>query len=363
MPIAGVPVLAPRRLPVTIADGELVPAWLGDRDRPWLRDLIEVAEGYVGRPVHEWLRRSRESEIDPRAGARQAVALHVLDAWLRKGAVGPRRSAMRLRLYGAAAAGAVDGLEREGERAGMFDDLPLRRIIRWPAPPPEPARLALVANTVMAQSALRHASDVRLRLFGASRALLRTAWLHGAGLRPARSGGGDVVVSRWRRSPADPARATSAIVPLLPWARRYRLEADCDLGPSRGVLVLATGDPLLPGAEPRRFDSRLERWFLQDLLRAAPECRVVREPAPIVTSRGLAFPDFCIALPRRAPWLCEVAGLRDAAALPAKLALLEHPRMVLCLPARMVPEDWRGHPRVVAFRRRIRVEEVLAVVT
>lgn len=358
MPIAGVPALNPRRLPLSIADGELVPAWLGDRDRPWLRDLLEVAAGYVGRRVHEWLRRSRETEIDPRAGARQAVALHVLDAWLAKAAAAPARSALRLQLYRSAVAG--DAAENQEERAGMFDDLPLQRFVRWPEPAPEPTRLALAANSTMAQSLLRHATEVRLSMFGASRALLRTAWLHGAALQPVCGDAGDVV-TRWRRDAGTRLpRALAAIVPLLPWARRYRLEAVCDLGHARGVFVAATGDPLLPGDEPRRYDSRLERWFVQDLLRAAPECRVVREPAPIVTSCGLAFPDFAVEAPSREPWLCEIAGLRDPAALPAKLALLEHPRLLLCLPERAVPAAWRGHPRVVGYGRRVPAADVLA---
>lgn len=81
-----------------------------------------------------------------------------------------------------------------------------------------------------------------------------------------------------------------------------------------------------------------------------------------MTSRGLAFPDFALVRPGRPTWLCEIAGLRDRTALPAKLALLEHPRLVLCLPERAVPAERRGHPRVVPFRRSVDVAAVLSVV-
>jgi hypothetical protein len=52
----------------TATDGEFVPAWLTDRDRPWLRDLLEEAEAATGRPVAELARRWRRSDPDPRAG-------------------------------------------------------------------------------------------------------------------------------------------------------------------------------------------------------------------------------------------------------------------------------------------------------
>lgn len=355
---------------MSIADGELLPAWLGDRDRPWLRDLLEVAAGYVGRRVEEWLHRSRETELDPRAGARQRVALHVLDSLLRRAAVGPRRSSTRLQLYRAAAGGSI--VRRDESRKDLFDDLPMRRTIRWPDPDPDPVRLALLANTVVAQSLLRRATEVHLQLVGASRAVLQTSWLHGVpwrlqpepGQLPATTRPVDLhLEARWRE-PAlrERARRIDSIVPLLPWARRYRLRAPCDLGPIQGSFVLTTGDPLLPSPEPRRYDSNLERRFVRDLRHLAPHCRVVREPQPIETSRGLAFPDFALTVPGRVPWLCEIAGLRIASALPAKLALLEHPRLVLCLPEASVPEGLRGHGRVVPFRRWVEVGVVLRVV-
>lgn len=233
MPSVGVPTIAPHRIPLTQVDGEIVPSWLGDRDRPWLRDLIEAAAGYVGRRVCDWIRRCRDSDIDPRAGGRQVVALHVLEHWLRRSAAAPARSALRLQLYRArsgGAGGAAGGVAVAGatDRDSMFDDMPLRRAIRWPDRAPEPTRLAHVANTTMAQSILRHASSVVLGVFGASHAVLRTAWLHGARLKPVagNAGGAAGPLAAFDDQGAVPHdgcdRAAVAVDAALPPGRRVR---------------------------------------------------------------------------------------------------------------------------------------------
>jgi predicted nuclease of restriction endonuclease-like RecB superfamily len=362
-----------QRLPYTIADGELVPAWLGDRDRPWLRDLLDAAAAYVGRPIAELLARLRRSDVDPRAGMRQAPAVHTLTTWLRRAASGPARSATRQQLFQLHAGGLArdaalqqlareQGLDADELAASLFADLPDRRLVHWPDPPPDAGRLALATNTDMVQSMLRHAHTIELQLLGASRALLRTAWLHGAHLQTIAHDDGSATGCWRRETSTGTAHAFAAIVPLLPWARRYRCTAQCRLGRDRGRVVLQTGDPILPGPEPRRYDSQLERHFALDFLRARPDWRLLREPAPLATAHGLAFPDFALTAPDGArTWLCEVAGLRAASAMPAKLALLAHAQLVLCLPERAMPVDYRKHPRVVPFRRRVAIERVLTI--
>jgi len=365
--------MSPQRVPYTIADGEFVPAWLGDRDRPWLRDLLDESRAYVGRPIGELLLRLRRSDVDPRAGRRQAPAVHALVAWLRRAANGPARSTARqhlFRLYAAGVPGAEamrriaaqHGLSPDVLAGSLFADLPDQRLVQWPEPPPDPTRLALQANTSMVQGLLRHAHVLELRLLGASRALLRTAWLHGAGLQTVDHRDGSAT-GRWRRgASAGTARTLASLVPMLPWTHRYRLIAQCQVGIDRGRVVLGTGDPILPAPEPRQHDSQLERAFARDFARARPDWRLLREPAPLATADGLAFPDFALTSPdRQRTWLCEIAGLRSASALPAKLALLQHGQLVLCLPERATPLEYRSHPRVVPFRRRVPIERVLAI--
>lgn len=358
------------KLSFTVADGELVPAWLGDRDRPWLRDLIAAAEAFVGRPFAELALHWRRSDPDPRAGRRQAAAVHVLAHCLRTHALPAPRRALRWELFQLAAAGvdregalaavaARHGLDAVELEATLYGDLPERRAVRWPEPPPEPAQLALAANTAMVRGVLRHATAAELQLHGASRVLLKTSWLLGA--VPAVTNDPHALATlAWR----DAARALPAIVPLLPWARRYRLRATVELPRARGELVLTTGDPLLPGPEPRRFDSALEREFARDFGRLLPDWDVLREPTVLATAGALAFPDFELRPRAGGPgWLCEIAGLRDPGALPHKVQLLSRcPRLVLCLPERHIAADLRQHPRVVPFRRRVDARAVREVI-
>ncbi|MEO6597507.1 MAG: DUF790 family protein [Planctomycetota bacterium] len=369
--------LPARLLSLTLADGELVPEWFSDRDRPWLRDLLHEAEAAAGLPLARIEQRWRRSDPDPRAGSRLAVAQYVLCALLRGAAKRPRLTAIRQELFAAAAS----GLEREEAlhqvatahrrppdrlAAELFADLPHARVVVWPDLAPEPSRFALLANRAIAQGVIVHASSASLQLLGASRTLLRTAWLHGTGLSVTRIDGAGVLL-HWRRESGGRrgARSLAALVPLLPWTRRYLLRARCVVGGHAGTLVLTTGDAILPGPEPRRFDSELERRFEQDFAAGASDWQLLREPVPIAVGDGLAFPDFELRCRRTGQrWLLEIAGLRDRAALPGKLALLNHePGYLLCLPRRFVPTAWSGHPRIVPFGRRVAADDVLARLT
>ena len=349
-----------------------MPAWFSDRDRPWLRDLLLEAEAAAGHPLVDLEQRWRRSDADPRAGPRLRVAQHVLRALLRHGTGPPRMTAIRQELFAAAARGvgreqalasvaAAHGRSAAALARELFADLPHERRVVWPQAI-EPARFSLVANRAIAQSLLLQADTATLHLAGASRVLLRTAWLLGTGLTLEGIAGNGVHL-RWRRGEAGRgARSLAALVGLLPWSRRYCLRARCTVHDIAGTFVLATGDPILPGPEPRRFDSKLERDFARDFATAAPDWDLLREPFPVAIAGGLAFPDF--ELRRRASphrWLLELAGLRDRGALAGRLALLAaEPRYVLCVPRRLVPPDWTGHPRLVPFSRRVAVADVLA---
>ncbi|MGB3967053.1 MAG: DUF790 family protein, partial [Planctomycetota bacterium] len=261
-----------------------------------------------------------------------------------------------------AAAARTTGLPPQRLLAGLFADLPDERPLRCPEPKPSPATVLLAHNRALAQSLLRTAERADLLLLGAARALLRTAWLVGASLtvvgsEPTRT------VLRWARPAATPgaARKLAALVPLLPWARHFELRARCRTRDAAGTFVLTSADALLPGPEPAAFDSRLERDFARSFTATAPDWQLVREPAPLARAGTFAFPDFLLAH-RHSPaafWL-ELAGLRDRAALPGKLALLHaEPRYLLCLPRAAVPTDLLGHPRVVPFTRSVAVADVL----
>ena len=351
-----------------------MPAWLGARDVPWLRELLHDSRSFVGRPFGELLARWRQSDPDPRAGAGGPIAHHVLRHWLQP--VGDQRPRQwRRELFAAIAAGedrdralaavaARAGCAPAQLRAALFDDLPARRLVVWQEPRPTPLDVAHAGNRCQAATLLQRAESFELELLGGSRTVLRTAWLHGAELVTA-SADLERVQLRWQRSPLAPApprlRAFAALLPVLPWTRQFVLRARCRWRGELGTFVLDSTTALLPGPAPRPFDSALERDLAAACAVLAPELELVREPAPLPRGDQLAFPDFLVR--RRGgtavAWL-EIAGGRMPTSLAGKLVLLAHePRYVLCAPRRLaLPE----HPRLVPFGRRIDAKAVLRAV-
>jgi hypothetical protein len=212
-------------------------------------------------------------------------------------------------------------------------------------------------------------------LHGASRAVLRTAWLHGACFRIAAAraapagehAAGLAADLVWQPTAGDAraGRRLASVLPVLPWARRFELRACCRWRGERANLVLSSLDALPVGRAPAPFDSALEADVADALVRtfAARGGQLVREPAPVPCGEQLAFPDFVVTVPGAGPpWWLEVAGLRDPAALPGKLQLLARlPNYVLCVPRPRCPEALATHARVVPFARGRRgIAEIVA---
>ncbi|MBL9076004.1 MAG: DUF790 family protein [Planctomycetes bacterium] len=360
-------------VPAVCVDGEIVPDWLGGADAPWLRELLFAAQAFAGRPVAALRAHWRALEVPPRAGARWPHVLAVVRQ--RVVAAPPRASRLREAVFAAAAAGsardaaiaagaAATGVPAAEVEARLFADLGEQRCVRWP-PQLDVDAVRRAVNGRFAQALLGTATAAELELSGASRALLRTAWLHGAHFR---CRGSDATGARlsWRAPPADrrAGRRLAAIVPVLGWTRRFELRAECRWRGGRGTLVLTSLDALPVGAPVAPFDSRFEAEVAAALTLELGDWDVLREPAPVPVGERLLFPDFGL-VPRgggAAAWWVEVAGLRDPGALAGKLQLLrEVARYVLCVPAGRCPDGWRGHPRIVEFAGRgaARVRQVV----
>ncbi|MCU0867165.1 MAG: DUF790 family protein [Planctomycetes bacterium] len=363
-------------LACTFADGELTPVQLTAHDLPWLRDLLLDAEAFVGRPRDALLRHWARSDHDPRAGSKLRPARHVLLQALSPPVARRDRSRLRRALFTAAASGldrapalaaiAVEfGIAPAAIEHGLFGDLPHERPLQWPAPAWSASDLQLRTNTASAGALLATATAATLQLRGAARAVLRTTWLLGAHfeLLGHRDGGSSATL-RWRPLPNDPraGRRLVGLLPVLPWARRFELRAECHWRTRRGRFVLGHGDALLPGPAPAPFDSELERRFARDFVQQAPDWQLLREPVPIACGQQLAFPDF--ELRRRGSatvWWLELAGLRDPAALPGKLALLQQqPNYLLAVPRAACTAPLPDHPRLLRFGRHVAVADVLA---
>lgn len=373
-------------VPGTIVDGELVPDWLGSADAPWLRELLLQARAFDGEPFAALAATWRRSDVPPRAGARWRPVLATLRTLLvprderREVAAIARR--LRATVFAAVAKGssradalaagaAACALSPTAVEAALFADVAAPARVLWPAGL-DTDGLRRAANGRFAAALLATASAAHLELHGASRAVLRTAWLHGACFQVAASAAAsdrqecerapraaselaaDLV---WQAIAGDAhaGRRLASVLPVLPWARRFVLRASCRWRGERATLVVSSLDALPVGPAPAAFDSALEADVAEALVRtfAARGGRLVREPAPVRCGEQLAFPDFELAVPDAgSSWWIEVAGLRDPAALPGKLRLLALlPNYVLCVPRRRCSDVVASHARVVAFAR------------
>ncbi len=358
--------------------GLALPRFLGDADRPWLRRLLEICDHVSGRPIRELDERIREPLPGVPEDKRRLVA-HVLLGLSRSriGSAVPPREARAL-VFAAAArnpgrtaaevvlgCAAELGVAPDAVRDALFADLPGERL----ALPPvgiDPGELALRANLLVAQALLARAARVTVILAGNARAVVRHASLRGlicSVSREAEADGARLEISGpfalFRRTLLY-GRALGSLLPVLAWTRRFRLDADCDLRGRRVKVTFATGDPIFPAAEPRRFDSRMEERFARDFGRAARGWSIVREPEPVQAGRHLVFPDFAV-FRRGEPdrrWLVEIAGFWTPEYLDVKLRRLREARianLVLCIDEeRNVGQgDLPSSARVVRYRRRV----------
>lgn len=372
---------------------EALPRFLGAVDRPWIRRLLEAWDAQAGRPVRELEERLHEPEAGCAADQQRLVA-HVILRLARSrvgGPVPPRLA--RAEVFGARAAWPeleaeavlAGAAERLGVRPGalgaaLFADLSGERLALPPPAGLDPGELALRANSLLAQAILERSLRVELEVAGQVRAVVRQAALRGliCTVSPSRQGVG--IGEGVRLSVSGPfalfrrtllyGRALGSLLPVLSWTRRFRLAAHAELRGQVYAVTLATGDPIFPSTEPRRFDSQVEERFARDFGRAAPGWDLVREPEPVEAGGHLLFPDFA-AFPRDNPsrrWLVEIVGFWTPEYLATKLARLREARidnLVLCIDeARNVGEgELPVGARVVRYRRRVDVGRVIDEIT
>jgi uncharacterized protein len=372
----------------SVQRGVIVPHFLGENDHPWLRVLLDEVERYVGHPQRELEERLRDPA--PRDGppGKRALAVHVLRRlWgSRQQAPVPPKHA-RAALFGAAAAsvearGTLVSRVAEELRVSaheletsLFGDLPGERLVVAPDERLSPGELALRANLAVAQGLLFRASAVAIEAEGNARTLVRHAKLRGLICTiNGRGDGGDAVLEisgpfALFRHTLVYGRALGELVPLLAWCRRFRLRARCLLRDQSLVLELASGDPIFPSAEPRRYDSRLEERFARDFRRLARDWDVVREPEPVPAGATLVFPDFALQH-RQDParrWLLEIVGFWTPDYLARKLAQYRAAglaNLVLCIDEARdcAGGDLPPEARVLRFRKRVDASVVLALV-
>lgn len=375
------------RLNYSVTGQAVVPHFLGQHDHPWLRVLLEEHERFVGRPQRELEARLREPlpcESPARKRQQATEVLARLRHSHRNAVVPPRRA--RALVFNEAAGVTTDahvtlstvaasiGVSVGELRDSLFADLPGERLVATPPHRLSPGELALRTNLGLAQELLSRATMVRIEAVGNTRALVRHAKLRGlictvigrAGTAsPLLELSGPFSLFRHTRLYG---RALGELVPLLAWCARFRLEAECILQGRRLTLQLATGDPIFPAAEPRRYDSRLEERFAREFRRLAPEWDLLREPEPVTAGGTLVFPDFALVHRRDhvRRWLMEIVGFWTPNYVARKLALYRTAHLsnlILCIDEdrNCAPEDLPAGTLIVRFRRRIDPTAVLRV--
>ncbi len=385
---------------VDLRDGELRPRFLTRADEPWLREVIDLHDRFVGRRRRELDEALREAEPAGRGRKQHRVAAKVLSSLYgssKEAAVPPKTA--RAELFGAACGRPSEseavlretaarlGVEPEALLDSLFADLPGERMILAPQASLSPSELALRCNLANVQGLLYRSTEVRLALEGNSRRVVQYSKLRGlicsvaerqvepTGTGEAEAEAAGLVLVRlsgpfalFRRTLLY-GRALAGLVPQLGWCRRYRLRAHCVLGVGEGVLRLQSGDPILPAVEPKRYDSKLEARFAIEFVRAAPRWDLVREPRPFAAGGALVYPDF-VLIHKDDPcrrWYLEIAGFWTADYLQKKLSRYRRARLenlILCIDVERgcseeeLPED----ARVVRYRRKVCVDDVLAIV-
>lgn len=366
----------------------MVPHFLGERDHPWLRALLEEHERFIGKPQRALEARLREPlpcESPPRKLRLAIQVLGRLRPSQRKTAVAPRRA--RALVFGEAArapappqtilSAVAASLEVTVEdlRDSLFGDLPGERLVATPAQPLSAVELALRCNLALVQALLFRATIVRIEVEGNTRALVRQAkWRGLICTRIERSGTADATLElsgpfALFRNTRLYGRALGELVPLLAWCSRFRLRAECVFHGRRLTLQLGTSDPIFPSSAPRRYDSHLEERFAREFRRLAPAWDVIREPEPITAGGTLIFPDF--ALQHRSNpacrWLLEIVGFWTPDYVARKLALYRSAHLsnlILCIDEdrNCAEADFPTGALVVRFRRRVDASAVLRVV-
>lgn len=377
---------------------ELRPRWIGPADEPWVRSLRCAYERFEGRARRE-LDAFVADELRTVAASRLAAVRRALDVcWSSDTHRTVRPTEARRRLFAAAAD--RPGREAPGWRdavvrrtaseldvsaveleAALFADLAAEQRLRAPDPIPALPDLIAAANAQLGARVLRGASAIELELCGNARRAVLALKRRGliclvqpqiAPIPPGTTPTDDVRVHvsgplSLLRHTRMYGSALAAVLPELPWCERWTLRAHVWTPAGPAVAVIGSGDPIAPAPEPPRFDSALEARFERDLARAAPDWRIIREPEPVAAGDSIAFPDFALEH-RRDParrWIVEVIGYWTEAYLRRKLAQLQvaSERWILAIDAKrdcdgQLPPD----ARVVRYRRKIDVREVLAII-
>ncbi len=360
--------------------------YLDARDWPWLEALLGLYRAHEGARRIE-LDEALAAFLAPRARTERApLAIAVLDRLVVtrvRTRVDPR--SIRALLFAARPAGesregtvarvaAALELSPEEVESWLFADTERERRIEPLPPDLGPSELAVRVNTALVQGFVGRAERVRIRATSGLRDVVRHTKLVGLMCTVTSPPGGSAVLDvsgplSLFRSTRLYAGALASIVPRVAWCDGYSLEAHGNLCASHLELRVLEGDPIRPSKRPEPYDSKVESRFARDFARAAKDFDLHREPEPIEVAGQLIFPDFALVHrydPSRR-FLLEIVGFYTPTYVTRKLELLRAAaleRLVVCIDESLGVglESLPPHARIVRYRRRVPVREVLAAV-
>jgi predicted nuclease of restriction endonuclease-like RecB superfamily len=366
----------------------VLPHYLTEVDHLWLRALLDEHHRFQGRRKRDLVARIREGLGTDAPRAKLRMAAHVL--WQQStdvstSPVPPRQ--LRATVFRLAAehdepvalarCAEEHGLATEQVREFLFADVPDERRIGALREPLGPALLATLTNEALVASLLKRATRVSIVARGNARALVRHAKLVGLICLPSATPDTRGVrlhvsgpLALFRRTLVY-GRALASLVPRVAWCDEFELRAECAFvrDGELDTLVVRSGDPIKPGRELKRFDSRLEQRFAEQFARRAPDWQILREPVPLRAGRTLVFPDFELRH-RHDPdrrWLVEIVGFWTRGYLERKLAGLqaaEIENLILCVSERHACDEraWPANAHIVPFKTRIDPAAVLRII-
>jgi predicted nuclease of restriction endonuclease-like RecB superfamily len=369
----------------SVADGALVPNYFDAADAPWIRLLVAEYRRFEGRPQR--LLRARLAAPMPFACPRRKFILvrSVLNSlWRPRVCAAVLPASARELVFAAASCDRVaepaqilEGVAEDLKisvsalRESLLADLPGERLVASPDMIPSPAEVLLRANLALIQGLLCRSARVELSLEGNAHAIVRHAKLRGLICTARGKDRGMAVLdisgplSLFHRTLLY-GRALSELVPMLAWCHNFTLRAEVHTRGEIATLTVNPDDAILPSAQPRQFDSKLEERFARDFAALAPDWDIVRDPEPVAADGTLIFPDFALQYrpqPSRR-YLLEIAGFWTPDYINDKLTRLARARLdnlILCMDAQRncTSGELPASTHVLRFHRRLDASAVL----
>ena len=342
-----------------------------ERDLPWIAMVVDQVVATIGHPWRVLRERLAHSPIAaPRVAAILGALRRVLGGRAERIRIARRVRALALgppaldpiaRVERLAAAGRELGLDVETVAELMWIDLANERPVALPEGRPAEHRLAAYANLDRIQRAVRHARELRLRVWGEAHELVRTAARHGLVTTVTTDGETTTLevlgpLSLFHATSVY-GRALAGLVPLLADHRRFELTIECDFG--HGPATLRVIPPaLLPPLTLAHGKPSLAVQLARQLRKH--EVEVALDPPPLVHGRDVMYPDLELTLAGR-PWVLELVGFATADYVAAKLARYRAAgirEIVLCVDEKRAPGGG-GDPHVLCFTGKLTAEAVI----